>query len=246
MAELLDHVTDHERLLCRRYCYHRQRHLHEARGSRAWIADFGWARWWRHKIRVQMKRLWVDAVQRKKGWAPDHRGTRYQILAKYWTGKACKTPLRVRGNTVTGGKPRERLVAAAKEAARRSANGTRHSFYSQAGAWTVGYGITGEPHGYRSDCSQWVTSIYHSCGLPDPNHLNYSGGYTGTLGAHGKAITRSQLKPGDVVLYGHWPHHHVEMYVGLGDRTIGHGSAPVDAGTVDLLSGEKHYRSYLP
>ena len=27
-------------------------------------------------------------------------------------------------------------------------NGNRHSFYSQSGAWTVGYAITGEPYSY--------------------------------------------------------------------------------------------------
>lgn len=151
---------------------------------------------------------------------------------------------RINGNKVTGGSARDRLKAAALEAAAMDANGT-YRFYSQAGAWTVQYGITGEPKGYRSDCSQWVTSIYWSCGLPDPNGLNYTGGYTGTLASNGREISRDELRPGDLILYGASPFFHTEMYVGPGDKTIGHGSAPVDAGTIDMVSGPKQYRTYL-
>lgn len=150
----------------------------------------------------------------------------------------------ISGNRVTGGTPRQRLQAAAERAAQLDAAGRRPSFYSQAGKWTVEYGITGEPAGYRSDCSQWVTSIYYACGLPDPNGNTYRGGYTGTLGQHGKAISRAELQPGDLILYGPWPHHHVEVWVGPGQRTIGHGSRPVDAGWIDLAP-DPHFRSYV-
>jgi hypothetical protein len=47
-------------------------------------------------------------------------------------------------------------------------------------------------------------------------------------------VPLSQLKPGDIVLYGPPPSHHVELFVGPGQATIGHGSAPVDAGTVGM------------
>lgn len=157
---------------------------------------------------------------------------------------AQRAGVRIGDNHVTGGTPRERLRAAAEHAAWLDATGRRHSFYSQSGQWTVEYAITGEPSGYRSDCSQWVTAIYRACGLPDPNANGYQGGYTGTLGQHGKAISRAQLRPGDLVLYGPAPHHHVEMYVGPGQRTIGHGSRPVDAGWIDMAPSP-HFRSYV-
>lgn len=146
------------------------------------------------------------------------------------------TGVKIVGNRVTGGTPRQRLKAAAEHAAFLYASGKRPSFYSQPGAWTVNYGITGEPRGYRSDCSQWVTSIFHSCGLPDPNGTGYTGGFTGTLKGHGREISRSQLRPGDLVVYGAGNGHHVEMYVGPGDRSIGHGTSAVDPGSIYMQS----------
>lgn len=157
-----------------------------------------------------------------------------------------------------GGGDREKVVRCALDSVDHQA-----PRYSQAGSWSLTYFPGGEPSGVRSDCSQWFTKIYFHAGLPDPNGQGYAGGYTGTLGAHGHAIDRSELKPGDPVLYGSYPHHHVEMYVGTGEdlskelraelarrgfdhnSTIGHGSPPVDEGTVDLLSGPKSFRTYL-
>lgn len=239
-------LPPHERKMAERRCHHRFEHMHARKGSVTWTKNLGWSRYWRHEIRVQMNDLRRDAKGKGKGgWHKDGRGWRYQTLAGAYTGKACKTPLAMRGNRVTGGTPRERLKAAALRAAELDAQGRRHSFYSQSGAWTVKYGITGEPWGYRSDCSQFVTSIYFACGLADPNGNNYNGGFTGTLVSHGRAISRSELQPGDLIIYGDGNGHHVEMYVGPGEKTIGHGSRPVDAGVIDLLSGPKHYRSYV-
>lgn len=164
----------------------------------------------------------------------------------------------VHSNRATGGTVRERVVALALAAAHASANGERHNHYSQVGTWTVDYAVTGEPNGYRSDCSQWVTSTYHGADAPDPNGNGYNGGYTGTLGAHGSYISRNQLQPGDCVLYGPSPHHHVEEWVGDGqssyadlarrrsplrDRTVGHGTVPVDFGDIDMISGAHFSRS---
>lgn len=236
-----DHLPTHaERELATKVCHHRFRWHHGPRKARNLL----WLRWWKAKLRRHMNKLLRDA--RKTGWRKHGRGWRYQILGGAYTGKLCHSRLEVRGNQVTGGSPRERLRAAAERAMARDAAGMRHSFYSQSGAWTVRFGITGEPHGCRSDCSQWVTSIYHSAGLPDPNGQGYTGGYTGTLGAHGRAISESQLRDGDLILYGPWPHHHVEMKCGPGSTTAGHGSTHVDRGTVHLLGGEIHCRSYLP
>jgi hypothetical protein len=153
--------------------------------------------------------------------------------------------VQVKGNRVTGGTPTERIIAAMEASRELSASGRRRDRYSQSGNWTVGYGITGEPKGYRTDCSQWFTSMYWSAGLPDPNGLNYSGGFTGTLGAHGEPITQGELEPGCAILYGPPPHHHVEMFRGPGVRTIGHGTPPVDYGTVYQVAGERSFRRYI-
>lgn len=150
----------------------------------------------------------------------------------------------VKGNKVTGGTTRERIVAGCEEAAQLYASGKSHRFYSQPGGWTVEHGITGEPSGYRSDCSQFVTSMYWSSGIKeDPNGQDYKAGYTGTLAAHGVYISRAELRPGDFVLYGPAPHHHVEVYVGPGNRTIGHGSPPVDPGDIYMMADPHFVRS---
>lgn len=146
----------------------------------------------------------------------------------------------IKGNKATGGTPRERLKAVALASAAACASGHRPNFYSMPGAWTVDHCITGEHSGDRSDCSQWFTSVYKAAGLKDPNGERYTGGYTGTLVANGKQVSSPQ--PGDAVIYGSGVGHHVELFIGDG-RTIGHGSAPVDAGVVDLF-GDGDYRFF--
>lgn len=152
-------------------------------------------------------------------------------------------PVKVNGNKVTGGTKRQRIVAAAMQAAHLYYTGKSHRFYSQAGRWSTTKGITGESPGYRSDCSQFATAMYKSAGVKDPNANSFRGGYTGTMAAHGRYISRSQLKPGDFVFYGPAPHHHVELYVGPGDRTVGHGSPPVDYGDIYMIS-DPHFVTY--
>lgn len=150
----------------------------------------------------------------------------------------------IRGNTATGGSKRQRLKAVALASAHACSTGARNNFYSQAGSWDIDHCISGERYGERSDCSSWVTSVYKSCGLPDPNAYRYTGGYTGTLVSGGTPV--SSPKPGDLVIYGSGTGHHVEMYVGPGSKTIGHGSAPVDPGVIDLFGdGDFRFFSYL-
>jgi hypothetical protein len=152
----------------------------------------------------------------------------------------------IKGNKATGGNKHERLKAVALASAVACATGRRANFYSQAGAWDVDHCITGERYGERSDCSSWATSVYRSAGLSDPNGERYTGGYTGTLGAHGKQVSLSNARPGDLVLYGPFPHHHVELIVDPANQvTVGHGSSPVDKGVVDLFDdGDYTIRTY--
>lgn len=147
----------------------------------------------------------------------------------------------IKGNHAEGGSKTERLKAVALASAAACASGHRPNFYSQVGGWDVNHCITGEHDGERSDCSSWFTSVYRSCDLADPNGSRYTGGYTGTLVTGGKQVRSPQ--PGDAVIYGPGTGHHVEMYIGPGDKTIGHGSAPVDPGVIDLF-GDGDYRFF--
>lgn len=153
------------------------------------------------------------------------------------------------GNKATGGSVHERLKAVGLASAAACASGERHNFYDQGGAYDVSHCITGPSEEDRDDCSSWKTSAHKSAGLKDPNGLRYTAGYTETLRnyavANGLVVDRSALKPGGSVIYGEPGHtHHVEMYVGPGDKTIGHGSAPVDAGVVDLF-GPDEYMTFV-
>lgn len=156
--------------------------------------------------------------------------------------------VKIDGDKATGGTKAQRIQTVALASAAKCASGHRRNFYSQTGTWDVSHCITGEPYGHRSDCSSWFTSVYHSCGLPDPNKNGYGGGFTGTLSDGGKAITRNEAlnTPGAAVLFGVYPFHHVELALGNGtDHTIGHGTAPVDMGTFSLLPGSVAFRKYV-
>jgi hypothetical protein len=192
------------------------------------------SQWWIARV----KRL----VQKKKGLLATQAELRAALAA--WKKKHSVS---ISGNTVTGGTAQQRLHAAMLASAAACASGKRPNFYSQGGSWDVEHCITGERYGERSDCSSWFTSLYKACGLSDPNDNSFRGGYTGTLAAGGKTITRTAARSiaGAAVLFGDAPFHHVEAALGDGsERTVGHGSAPVDLGIFDLLPGPKTFKSY--
>lgn len=151
----------------------------------------------------------------------------------------------IKGNHATGGTPRERLKKVELRSASNCASGKRHNFYSQEGEYDAKHCITGPAYGHRDDCSSWFSSVYFSAGLPDPSGEDFQAGYTGTLGTHGKRTLNP--KPGDAVLYGPFPHHHVEMVLDPStETTIGHGSAPVDQGSFNLFGdGDYIFRTYV-
>lgn len=63
-----------------------------------------------------------------------------------------------------------------------------------------------------TDCSGFATLCYAWAGAPDPNGLDYDGqGYTGTLLQHMKPVAASTVQPGDLVVYGPPPGHHVSI-----------------------------------
>lgn len=147
----------------------------------------------------------------------------------------------IKGDKATGGTRRGRLRAVALASAAACASGKRPNFYSQVGSFDADHCISGPRYGHRDDCSSWFASVYRSAGLADPSGQRYTAGWTGTLVEHGTQISEPEI--GCAVIYGSGSGHHVEMYVGPGSKTIGHGSAPVDAGVIDLF-GDGDYRFF--
>jgi hypothetical protein len=128
------------------------------------------------------------------------------------------------GSRTTGGQGdatgtlRQRIVATAKSTLTKT---TRFERYSQSGA------LTDDPTPAapaRTDCSQWVRAVYLKAGAKDP------GTYTGDMIAKGKRT--DSPRPGDLLI----SQAHVELFVD-GDTTYGHGSPPIDEGSV------KYHRS---
>ena len=69
----------------------------------------------------------------------------------------------------------------------------------------------------HTDCSGFSTLCYAWSGAPDPNGLNYSGqGYTGTLLQQMRHIPKSAVQPGDLVVWGAPPGHHVALVLESG------------------------------
>jgi cell wall-associated NlpC family hydrolase len=77
-----------------------------------------------------------------------------------------------------------------------------------------------------TDCSGFATLCYAWAGAPDPNGLGYSGqGWTGTLLEHMTAIAADAVQPGDLVVWGPPPGHHVAIVLepGLDPLLCSHG-----------------------
>jgi hypothetical protein len=78
----------------------------------------------------------------------------------------------------------------------------------------------------QTDCSGFVTLCYKWAGGPDPNGLKFSGaGYTGTMLQACSHIARSAARPGDLVVWGPPPGHHVAMVLEPGSDPwlVSHG-----------------------
>jgi hypothetical protein len=182
---------------------------------------------------------------------------RHDLLAKHAKEYLETHGLHIVGNKVIGeGSNFDKWVAAGQAAVANCAHGKSRNFYSMTGGgFPVQHCILGgAQHGERYDCSVFVTGLAWSCGFDDPNGEDFHAGYTGTLiGAHGrwKEVSLQHMldarQPGYIV-YGSGVGHHTEAWcpkIGSDGkyidalRTAGHGSAPVDYGTVHLFgSGE--------
>lgn len=208
-----------------------------ARFRRKGDRDHDRAIYWRGKIKNCVKRIHkLDELQKKAEaeeakWRKDHGVV-------------------IEGNRVVGGNPRKRWVTACTTSVQNCSTGKRRNFYSQAGSWDVEHEISpGPAYGERSDCSQYVTGMAWSAGVPDPNGAAFTGGFTGTLvGQYNgwKRVSETSMKAHGwgYVVYGGGTGHHVEAYIGPGERTAGHGSPPVDYGVIDLF-GDSDYDCYV-
>jgi hypothetical protein len=68
-----------------------------------------------------------------------------------------------------------------------------------------------------TDCSGFSTLCYKWAGSTvDPNGENWSGAYTGTLLQHCRHIPQSAVQPGDLVVWGAYPGHHVALVLEAG------------------------------
>ncbi|MGH3009603.1 MAG: peptidoglycan-binding protein [Gaiellaceae bacterium] len=94
-----------------------------------------------------------------------------------------------------------------------------------------------------TDCSGFSTLCYAWAGAPDPNGLGYSGaGYTGTLLQHMTAVAAGAVQPGDLVVWGPPPGHHVALVLEPGTDPLlcSHGQEAGPAAT--RFSVESQYQ----
>jgi cell wall-associated NlpC family hydrolase len=180
-----------------------------------------------------------------------HRRQKAKLEPAHGVGQRANEPATVdssgvdlsSGSSTLTGSRRDRVVQAAKQAAKRSASDSTYYYYSQSGDWKYdlfardakGLGPQGLPGGpsNRSDCSSFVIQCYTKAGCPVPESMKGKG-FTGTLADEGTKTSKPQ--PGDVCLYGTYPYHHVELFIGDG-KTIGHGDAKVDYSTPSGAAG---------
>jgi cell wall-associated NlpC family hydrolase len=70
-----------------------------------------------------------------------------------------------------------------------------------------------------TDCSGFVTICYYLAGAPDPNGLDYDGqGWTATLLGHLPRTT--ELRRGDIVVWGAYPGRHCAIVLDPGDDPL--------------------------
>ena len=107
------------------------------------------------------------------------------------------------------------------------------------------------PHApVHSDCSSAASWVYWTVFGSKTDHLNgesWKDGYTGSMTQHGKVVSLSNAKRGDLVFYGApWPYKHVAICYNDGCSTvISHGSDPAGKYDVHYRSDLSHVRSYV-
>lgn len=141
-------------------------------------------------------------------------------------------------NKIRGGTPEQRLRVAIHTAAINYQKGDQPGYYSQEGAERkYSHGLYRYPFGHIWDCSTFADAMYFVCGLPSPSGPNAYrlGGFTGTELAHGRRVSESEARSGDLVIYLDFPGdttgHHVEVIDDpVRQTTIGHGDSAINSG----------------
>lgn len=163
-----------------------------------------------HERAVALLRKIADQVEKDSGGTNSPAAADLEKITRA-NGKS-DTKSDKTSDSSSGTTIRDKIVQVAKD----SMGAPPTTFYSQGGAMTD---KLHPAHGERSDCSQWARAVYLKAGAPDP------GTFTGAMLQKGKPTDKPL--PGDLLC----GNNHVEIYIGNG-RTIGHGSDPIDYGTV--------------
>lgn len=156
-------------------------------------------------------------------------------------------------NKVRGGTPEQRLRVAIHTAELNYVKGTQPGYYSMSGgSRDYSHGLRHYPSGRIWDCSTFADAMYFVCGFDSPSGPGAyeTGGYTGTELAHGRKISQSEVRAGDLCIYlrfsGDTIGHHVEVVDDPAkESTIGHGDSAINVGTFNLFGdGLYEFRRY--
>lgn len=133
---------------------------------------------------------------------------------------------------------RNRIVQLAEQAADNYRNNPGAYHYFAGGIPNLQF-LEPTPKEFRSDCSQFVASVYKAAEIESPAsplaHLWVST-FSIAKSPHAKVVSRRMRKPGDLGMYGSLiAPHHVELW--CVNKYIGHGSPPIDS----LTPGEPDY-----
>jgi len=126
---------------------------------------------------------------------------------------------------------RRRIVSQAEQAAANYRRNPAAYHYLAGGVPNLIF-LKPSPRNFRSDCSQFVASVYKAAGLPSPASVDHIWASTFTMvkGPRVRVIDKAHRKPGDLGMYGsREAPHHVELW--CGNKFIGHGSPPIDSNT---------------
>ena len=127
---------------------------------------------------------------------------------------------------------RARIVQQAEKAAANYRRNPGAYHYLAGGVQNLIF-LKPSPRNFRSDCSQFVASVYKAAGVPSPaeplDHI-WASTYSIVKSSHARIINKSDRRPGDLGMYGsRSAPHHVELW--CGNKFIGHGSPPIDSAT---------------
>lgn len=132
------------------------------------------------------------------------------------------------------GAKRKLVVKFAKQAAANYRKNPGAYHYLAGGVANTTF-LEPTPRSWRSDCSQFVASVYKAAGLPSPASVPHEWASTHTMTKSPHARITTKPRPGDLGMYGdrsgplaQRSTHHVELYCGE-PEFIGHGSPPIDS-----------------